>query len=215
MKRNLESNESVSHDKKKKIYDKVNEERQKDYLIKLMLNINEDELIYTCQILTKCLILDDLLPVNEDNKAGENEHVESILNMMIQKNNVLIQKTMIWVGLYLSPSFVKYFCPPQGSDERTLINPRCITEFIYGEKSDMHQLFVSNQLSSFKSSMFVTLCTKNWFLMQPWLEMDKYNNNNSDRNNNNNNSYVESITSLVTDNSLKEVKIHLIEDNKI
>lgn len=150
-----------------------NERRKKCKLTYLMAYAPDHEVLRYADIALQCLRDSSVYPF----PAPEFDPVDTelgaeALDIVMTQGNIMYQKNLIWMALYLSREFVSVFCPrPSASGNREfLVNPEILGAFISGKKSPLIAIVSSMLINNIGVDHMGPAALEKWMELRPWAD---------------------------------------------
>lgn len=145
-------------------------------LMHLSFEAGLEELNQYLEQLMLCLRNDEVLPSDPDNEVQrQNDITDSALEMVLSCEDLLIKRVFLWMGFYVSPSFVHVFTPRVESKQPFTVDPGKFAEFVFRKDAVYVQLVSLYYAARLSEWGFVTACAQRWMEMQPWQNVERYN----------------------------------------
>lgn len=153
-------------------------ERRKCKLTEIMLYDNK-ELEFYVKKAVDALICDGIYTsdMGEDVHSKNYYYVSKFLTIALEGKDVIAKKYLIWLALYLSPTFISVFCPPPdltNAPKAFLVDPDKMIQMVATENCPFFYLVGEMISGTIDVRTFVTCCTVEWNSMDPWENMDEY-----------------------------------------
>lgn len=148
------------------------ETRKQCKLVDLLLYSDSEKLTPYVKNVKDSLILEGIIPVDPDNEHGRhNEYVDFMFTEAIEKDDVVLKKYVILMGLWFSNDFVSMFCPQTGSSG-FLIDSGKLRDML---KDPEFVALISGVFSGKEHiRSFVAKSAAEWIKRDPWERMSLY-----------------------------------------